>query len=323
MPRLIDRSLKEIFKEARILIILIVGIVSLPIAHLSVLPEWFRELVKLVGHALVVAVILVVLVDVWVKDKLVRDAAKDISHHLLGWGLPQELQEHIREVVQKTDRVMEQSEVSYRLSRGEADVENRTVTIDVQSSYEVRNYGSTTTEYGPELSVEGMYHPQLISFDFHQQSGEASKECEREEDHTTKVVTFSGAKSYIQPHGQNSDPCRVFWHFRMVMPENYSDIFVFSRAAINLTLSARYQKISNSSPPLTGEWMPPRVAGSGPTGGHFFVGSTYAFGGVPRTFVFPRPDEGSISDRSDREKSKMTLYRTGPQNSFPSELPVI
>jgi hypothetical protein len=236
VARFFDTSLKQLFKEFNpLLYVFLAGVVlSYPSARIPW--EWIREIVMDLGHALIVASVLAFMVDAWAKDRLLRDAAADISHHLLGWGLPPELQGHIREVVQKTDIIREDTTVSYRLTP----LNDGNVTVDVDWFYKVRNHSAADAPYTPEMAIEGLHQPRLISFDCHPQKGMPYKldkdTIGTTEDPESHVRRFRGRESIIQPHSLQDAACLVFWRYQMTMPENYSDIIAFSGATLNVTI---------------------------------------------------------------------------------------
>ena len=83
-----------------ILTMVVVGLLSL--ISLRWLSEgWVirRIIAGSVGDALLVAALLAVTVDRYIKSDLIREASKDVHKYLVGYHLPEELKERIQEMM--------------------------------------------------------------------------------------------------------------------------------------------------------------------------------------------------------------------------------
>lgn len=108
------------------------------------------EFVHSLGHALIVAGILGLTVDYYVKRHLVKEAARDIDKYLLGYALPPELQEKIREV-RETKVVRRNFVCTYTISPSDSE---KKIKLEAHLTFEVENITSGLQDYTQELALD-------------------------------------------------------------------------------------------------------------------------------------------------------------------------
>jgi hypothetical protein len=107
------------------------------------------------SEALLIAGVLSLTVDVYLKRKLQEDAAKDIFHHLLGLDLPGEIREALKNIVFQARRYRTDMDV-----RVNASISGQAVLLDVDVRTRVK--AASRTDYSQLIQFEESEHPQLI-----------------------------------------------------------------------------------------------------------------------------------------------------------------
>jgi len=74
--------------------------------------------------------------------------------------LPAKLQAHIREIT-KTSIVREQFQKTYSFQQPH----DGRITLDMEISFEVKNFSDTTLAYAPELQEESVFTPGFVSLE--------------------------------------------------------------------------------------------------------------------------------------------------------------
>lgn len=114
---------------------------------LAVPPYANPELAHSLGDALVIAAILSLTVDQYVKWRVLREVTSDVSKYLIGYRLPEQLQDRIRSIMQ-TKWILRNFQVRIRIARqGTTKLE-----ADVTISESVQNITSETQEYDDYIS---------------------------------------------------------------------------------------------------------------------------------------------------------------------------
>ena len=200
-----------------------------------------NELVFFVADALIVAMILGVLFDVFSAKLLVERVSDGLAQALVGRGLPVEMQGPVRDVV-STDLVRDRYVKTYAFSSPE----NGRVQVSVEVRYEIRNYSEAVRDYAPEMTVESFFQPEFRFLEY----GIAGRKIFTfaDENLSTKVETDQDLGVTRVPRsalpllslkpvkaGEKS-PCQVTWRYGMSVPEQYCDITDLDEATLGATL---------------------------------------------------------------------------------------
>jgi len=123
-------------------------------AYLSCYGGFWHEL----SQALMVAGILTIAVDPFLKRKLLREASKDIFQYMLGFSLPEPIRERLHSIISETKLYRENMTSHYALSEvGEF------IQIDVEQEYEIVNPTLRKINFEPHLQFEKGENPNLKS----------------------------------------------------------------------------------------------------------------------------------------------------------------
>jgi hypothetical protein len=68
-----------------------------------ILSIWQQGTVRDLGIAFLISGILTVTVDPYIKGRTQRETALDIFHHMLGFKLPEKIQERLKDIVETTE----------------------------------------------------------------------------------------------------------------------------------------------------------------------------------------------------------------------------
>jgi hypothetical protein len=109
------------------------------------------------AEAVSIASILGVTVDFYLKRRILREASLDISKFLLGYTLPQEIQDQIKNLMQ-TSLLRRDFEVRYEISRKRED----RCYLKVEGSFLVENFTNEPQPYIQTLAFEAEESPQIV-----------------------------------------------------------------------------------------------------------------------------------------------------------------
>lgn len=110
-----------------------------------------------VGEAVLIAGLLAIAVDPFLKRRLQKEAAEDIFHHLLGFGLPEEIRNDLQQFVQSNHCYRENLVI-----RCEAHIVNDKVRLDVEISGKI--VAAKDTSYTPYIAFEESFNPIVNKF---------------------------------------------------------------------------------------------------------------------------------------------------------------
>ena len=134
---------KEGRKFQRSLVAALIG------AHYMPLPWALRRALTIsIGEALFVAAILGFTVDKYIKEFLVREASKDLFKYLVGYKLPEGIQNRLRDLM-GTSLIRRNYQVTYTLTT----ISNDYMLLDFKYSFLVENVSTGEIPYTPNPSV--------------------------------------------------------------------------------------------------------------------------------------------------------------------------
>jgi len=110
-------------------------------------PHFNKEFSHSLADAFIIAALLAATVDRYVKNQVLHEVTADISKYLIGYRLPEQIQDRIRSIMQ-TKWVRRSFEVRIRLEEGKGE----SVEIDFSISDQVQNITSETQEYLDRVS---------------------------------------------------------------------------------------------------------------------------------------------------------------------------
>ena len=110
------------------------------------------------SEAFFIAGVLTIAVDPILKRRMLKEASKDIFHHLLGFGLPEAIRDRLRQIVNNTD--LYRKDMTMTCSFSETGTGIR---VDFETRYEVINPTPRTRPFRQYLAFEKAEHPELRS----------------------------------------------------------------------------------------------------------------------------------------------------------------
>lgn len=120
-----------------------------------------RDLLVSVAHAFIIAGILSLTVDQFVKERLLRELTKDVSYYLIGYELPNEIRDRIHDIM-GTALVRHDYQQRYRLA-----ADGSQVRAEVELTWEIVNYSSTPRTYVPGLYFDRNERPDIQGLSCH------------------------------------------------------------------------------------------------------------------------------------------------------------
>jgi hypothetical protein len=210
------------------------GVVLL-LMHVPYLNDDFA---RALGHALIIAAILAATVDLYVKERVLREVTLDVSKYLVGYRLPEEVQDRIRALMQ-SKWIRRGCEVRMRFT--EAGYGGKKLKADIRISAEMQNITSETLQFRHGIGFEKhepvtMLELQCDSEDsgsaFHLE-GEALKAATADSD---GLITCSGKVVNIPPVASIDRSYRFRSHYEVVHPVAFSEIISFDYLTIGVVV---------------------------------------------------------------------------------------
>jgi hypothetical protein len=121
-------------------------------ALLIVRPPYFvsEEFFHALGHAFIIAAILAITVDHYVKERVLREVSLDVSKYLVGYRLPEEVQNRIRELMQ-TKFIRRKFEVRCTFTESQS---GKKLIAEFQIADELQNITSEPLFYQDSMEFE-------------------------------------------------------------------------------------------------------------------------------------------------------------------------
>jgi hypothetical protein len=121
-------------------------------------PQWWSSTTfYALADALMIAGIIGSLLEMFSAKFMIERVSEDLAQRLVGKGLPRELRAHIQSIT-KTRLVRSNYVKKYRLSLSDA---HDKMVVQMETSFEVRNYFDLPQNYAPINMEETFYSPQF------------------------------------------------------------------------------------------------------------------------------------------------------------------
>lgn len=223
-----------------LLLIALLGLAALIGAHYMPL-AWAlgRALAISIGEALLVAAILGLTVDKYIKEFLVREASKDIYKYLVGYKLPEGIQNRLRDLM-GTSLIRRNYQVTYTLTPLPSDQ----MLLDVKYSFLAENVSIEAVRYTPKFQAEKHDKPKILEL-----------RCDEKDTRFRKVAGSSGTigeestkvPGVIEAIGPEIwlKPGRVYpisGHYQLQVPPDHSDTLSFLYPTVDVTVRVECPK---------------------------------------------------------------------------------
>jgi hypothetical protein len=197
-----------------------------------------ESVIHSLSDAFIVAAILGVSVDWFLKRALI----KDVGSIFIGWALPQQLREHIREV-SEIALVRYNRLLHYKVTRTDSEL-----FLDVIDSWEIYNFGTSRRKYTSLQAIDLHERPDVNMIRCTQTFGGKTVHWDAEKLNSDKRTKEEGdaihwqIKPVILKSQQADDPhkkagCHIEWRYRLRVPVYSSTNIYFPLATVGVTVS--------------------------------------------------------------------------------------
>ncbi len=229
-----------------LLALLVLGAVMSWSAHVGNEGYGFMEPL---GHALLIAAFLALTVEGTIRVRFAREVSKDVAGALMGYRLPVELQDHIRDSMRAVNLVLADYRTEFRFSAIPSDVTR--IAVDVRTEFRVVNYGKEDAPYQSVLQAEELHAPRFHSLNYlgpesRSLEGESlQKRVKREQPEVPDgqgVSRVEGPEITIAGQVGDDPPAEVsvVWRYTLIMPAEGTEVIYFGRHTIGAEVRAEW-----------------------------------------------------------------------------------
>lgn len=205
----------------------------------SRVPYLSTSLSESLGASFVIAAVLSLTVDVYLKGRVLREVSSDVSKYLIGYRLPEAIQDRIRELLQ-TQWIRRNCQIRCRLSV----LADRPgyVRLEVTIADEMENITGETRIYQETIEFEKHDFEKVIELRCDCDDPKSSyslrgENLANEKKEEPGVIVARGKKVKIPPVKNNQGhPYRFTARYEIVHPEKYSDVVSFSKPTMGVVL---------------------------------------------------------------------------------------
>jgi hypothetical protein len=199
-----------------------------------------------IGEALIIAGVLGLTVDAYIKEHLLEEASQDIAKYLYGYQLPPELQSTVKDLM-CTTRVTRDFHLHYELSRIKE--EPGKVLVETTLTYQAQNIGNKKLRYEQPFYQQKYFSPCFLELrcdsndkdgNFYVGPKQLSEQVKSQAGKSVIRVTTPAVN--LLPHDSLSKSKYQFKaSWTIVCPEDYSDFFVLDESpTIGVLITAEY-----------------------------------------------------------------------------------
>jgi hypothetical protein len=205
------------------------------------LADWLADAMHVAGDAFIVAALLGITADAYLKRELLRD----VGSIFIGWALPHEVRSYIREVSQ-TAILRRDYSVDFKLEPIGGDEVKVTVTL----ASSVFNYGTKAADYTTAMVVELAESPYedevrcvvtVGNHDEHWDSDRLRREARTEEDRVVKWAIKTAPlppQDALDPSGAYKPGCKVVWTYAVRKHRDDDEWLAFGMPTLGVTVTA-------------------------------------------------------------------------------------
>jgi len=193
------------------------------------------RVIEKICDALVVAGVIGLVVELSSLNSVVRRVSEEVARKTSAFHLPPAIRDQIWNIM-NTKLVRHDYERRYRLSR----IPGGKLSVESTITFNVRNHGTSATEYSPMLAEEDVYNPRFLHVEYGLPDGLTNAFDEKlleqfTRERTTRARVVDGLPTVIlRPLSQVPDEiCAVTLRFTTVMPDEYSDITAFAGPTVD------------------------------------------------------------------------------------------
>jgi hypothetical protein len=209
-----------------------VGVILIALLYLIFWPDhwWpYRDHAIDVAVTLFLAATMAVGVDQFVKRHFIHDVSQNVFHAILGYDLPDQVKDRIRELL-KTAIVRRKYEAVFRLNLADNDL----MRVNVDLAYELENWSFVNKPYTPPLCVEKHDQPRLLKLSFTVPNGQSYSwdeselaRPERRADSDSHVLCINAEARDIAPRSEGRTH-KVRLSYELLVPRDHSEVLAFT-----------------------------------------------------------------------------------------------
>jgi hypothetical protein len=199
-------------------------------------PATATDFARALGHALIIAGLLAFTVDLYLKARLLKEVAGDVSKFLVGYSLPVEVRDRIQDLMHER-LIRRDFLLRIRLSR--AGSPDGFVKRRIEASDEAENISNEVYPFVDHLEYEK--HDQLTMVEMRCDSNDPKAQycfsgpgLVKEKEAEPGLMQAAGRKVKIVPRNREKGlKYRFTAKWEVILPDNYSDIISFIKPTIN------------------------------------------------------------------------------------------
>lgn len=202
------------------------------------------EFTRSIGHALIIAGILGLTVDVYAKTRLLREASRDIGKFLIGYPLPKEVQSRLAENLNQKF-VRRNMELRYEILPHPTDQDK--IRLMVGASFDLENITTLTQPYRQFLWFEKHTCPSVLEMSCTSSDRKATyklrptKEKALEKEIAAGEVKAFAKKIKLRSHHYDADTkYKIGVKYSLALPKDYNEYFFMGGVTIGVTVEANY-----------------------------------------------------------------------------------
>jgi hypothetical protein len=197
------------------------------------------------GEALLVAGLLGLTVDGYLKEHLLKEAMQDVASFLIGYPVPKEIQGTIHDLM-RTRRVSRDLHLHYKLTPIAETLDK--ILVEIRLTYNVENITNKRESYRQYIYQHSSSSPRFLELrcdsndqkeTYYLGSEGLEKQVKAQEGEILSRVF--GPPINLQPHAH---PGGFQYHltanYTIVCPQDYSDLFIFDYPCIRVIVTAEY-----------------------------------------------------------------------------------
>jgi hypothetical protein len=205
------------------------------------IPYIDRNFTHSLADALIIASILAFTVDLYLKERVLREVSSDVSKYLVGYRLPEEIQNRIRSLLQ-TRWIRRNCRIRLRLTESPDNAGQ--VRVEIVVSREVENITTEEDSFQDKFSYERHLPQNLTEMRCDSADPKAQYQIRgaglaREKNDEPGVMEAAGSVVKIPPvHEMAGRYYQFTVRYTADYPENYSDIYTFELPTIGVIFEA-------------------------------------------------------------------------------------
>ena len=147
-----------------------------------------------ISEAVLIAGLLSITVDPFLKSRFVREVSKDIFHHLLGFELPVQIRERLRDIILETNLYRKDMRIVCTFTEMEGQLH-----IDFETSYELINPTHKILKFRQRLDFEKAENAQLKLISCNQAKKDYGEVPTLKLNDETDLFEYAGKELRIEP----------------------------------------------------------------------------------------------------------------------------